>query len=337
MTEVPVTAGVNQYWFSKDGNYSGSPDNTWLIDPNNPYKVRLPTDGWGLGDATKRAIYNPIYVPYDAETMGDFAPMAARAIEVPREGIAHGTWGYVNLPADINEGTEVPSPRQVGVYLPPNYNPTRAEGYKTIYMQHGGTQDASDWMNIGSVPHVMDNLIADGLTEPAIVITTTATMGNAALGYLGEGYSNVPKIVDFIDATYNTAVGAENRSFAGLSSGSRITAGIIASEYYTLFNYYGVWSGGMQELIGEVVGGREPEVIVPVEHLQNIYILAAQGSRDTARSNVSDEALATFYSKAPGGAYLKVSGIHDFNTWVQQFSAYAKDFLWKPEAFRSTR
>jgi enterochelin esterase-like enzyme len=265
-------------------------------------------------------------VHYDAETMGDFAPMAARDIEVPRDGIPHGTWSYVNLPMDINEGTEVPSPRQVGVYLPPNYNPSRATGYKTLYMQHGGSQDSSDWMNIGSVPHIMDNLIADGLTEPAIVVTPTSN-------FLGEGYNNVPKIIDFIEANYNVAAGAENRSFAGLSGGARTTAGIIASEHVDLFDYYGVWSGGMQELIGEPISGRDPSFIVPLENLQNIYILTSQGNRDTARSTVPDEALATFFEKVPGGAHLKVAGGHDFNTWCQSFVVYARDYVWKPEAF----
>ena len=52
-------------------------------------------------------------------------------------------------------------------------------------MQHGGGQDQSDWMNMGNVPVIMDNLLDDGTTEPAVVITTNTNylgpVGNQAV------------------------------------------------------------------------------------------------------------------------------------------------------------
>ena len=51
------------------------------------------------------------------------------------------------MPIQIGTAT-----RTLGVYLPPGYDPNRAEPYKTIYLQHGSGQDQSDWLNIGSVP-----------------------------------------------------------------------------------------------------------------------------------------------------------------------------------------
>ncbi len=52
-------------------------------------------------------------------------------------------------------------------------------------MQHGSGQDQSDWMNMGDVPVIMDNLLQDGLTEPAVVVTTnTNYLGSSAQGYL---------------------------------------------------------------------------------------------------------------------------------------------------------
>jgi enterochelin esterase-like enzyme len=340
MIEVPVTAGATQYWFSKDGNYSGSPDGTWLYDPNAPTPVLIPTDGLGYGDITKRASFNVLHVPY-AESMGDLPEMAARNVEVPQEGIPHGSWSYVDLPADINEpaiNPEIipPAVRQIGIYLPPNYDSSGATKYKTIYVQHGGSQDASDWMNIGSVPHIMDNLIAAGKTEPAIVISPTYSNPNTDyVGYLGSGFENVPKIIAFMEANYNAAPGAENRSFGGLSGGSRVTAGIIGSEYVDLFKYYGVWSGGMQELVGHAfsAGSREPMYDVSEEHLQDIYILAAHGNRD---SPLSAAILQEFFGRAENGAHLQVAGAHDFNTWNQIFAIYATEYLWKPAAFNSS-
>lgn len=30
-----------------------------------------------------------------------------------------------------------------------------------------------------------------------------------------------------------------------------------------------------------------------------------------------------------------VAGAHDFNTWDQMFTTFARDYLWKPQAFLS--
>ncbi len=87
MMEVPMAAGANQYCFTVNGADEGGSD--WLIDPANPYISIYPEDG--LFEADRRN-FNPLYVHYDAETVWDFAPMAVRDIEVPRDGIDHGSW-----------------------------------------------------------------------------------------------------------------------------------------------------------------------------------------------------------------------------------------------------
>ncbi|MDC7286745.1 alpha/beta hydrolase-fold protein [Blautia schinkii] len=327
MIEVPITAGANQYWFTVNGVDEVGGD--WLIDPANPYAPKYPADCLEESD---RRNFNPVYVHYDAETMGDFEPLAARDIEVPREDIDHGSWSYVELPAEINEGENAPEKRYLGVYLPPSYDAEREEPYKTIYLQHGSGQDASDWLNIGSVPHIMDNLIADGETEPAIVVTTMAS-STSTPGYLGEGNKNIPEIIKFVEDNYNVADGAENRSFSGLSMGGSITSRIMASDMADLFKYYGVWSGGMVNVIDQNIGEREPDMPVPEENLQDIYVFGGQGNHDLPAADLSEENVEAFYNRVPNGVYLEVAGGHDFNTWNQLFATYAKDYLWNPDAF----
>lgn len=292
--DVPLAAGANQYWFYVDNN-----TNLWVTDPANP-PIYAPD---GLTGNARRA-FNKVNVPYDAEKQ-NFEPMAARAIENPRPDSPKGSWSYV--PIQIGDTT-----RTLGVYVPPGYDSNRAEPYKTIYMQHGGGQDQSDWMNIGSVPVIMDNLTQDGLAEPAIVVTTNSQY----LGSAATGYPNLRDIiVPFIETRYNVSTHPMDRAFAGLSLGGFITSNIINFDP-TQFGYYGPWSSGVR------VNNDTPNLGVP-------YILFGGGQWDFGLPDPNQVAART-------NAFVEnlvVSGAHDFNAWNQLFTMFVRDYLWQPAAF----
>lgn len=294
VTDVPLAAGANQYWFYVDNNTS-----LWVADPANS-PIFAPD---GLTGTARRA-FNKVHVPYDPEKQ-NYAPLAAREIENPRPDSPKGTWSYV--PIQIGSAT-----RTLGVYLPPGYDPNRAEPYKTIYMQHGGGQDQSDWMNMGDVPVIMDNLLQDGLTEPAVVITTNTNY----LGAAASGYPNLRNIVlPFVESNYNVSTHPTDRAFAGLSAGGFVTMNLINFDP-TLFGYYGPWSGGMR------VNNATPNLGVP-------YILFGGGRWDFGLPNPTQVA-------ALDNGFIEnvvVAGAHDFNAWNQLFTTFARDYLWKPEAF----
>jgi hypothetical protein len=296
VTDVPLAAGANQYWFYVDND-----TNLWVADPANS-PVFAPD---GLTGTARRA-FNKVYVPYDAEKQ-DYGPLAEREIENPRPGSPKGTWSYV--PIQIGTAT-----RTLGVYLPPGYDPTRAEPYKTIYMQHGGGQDQSDWMNMGDVPVIMDNLLDDGLTEPAIVVTT-------ATNYLGSAAAGYPHLRDivlpFVESTYNVSTQPRDRAFAGLSAGGVVTSNLINHDP-TLFGYYGPWSGGVR------VNNATPNLGAP-------SILFGGGAWDFGLPNATQ--VAALDNAVVENAV--VSGAHDFNAWNQLFTLFARDYLWQPEAFLS--
>ena len=91
---------------------------------------------------------------------------------------------------------------------------------------------------MGNVPVIMDNLLQDGTTEPAIVITTnTAYLGAANQGYPNLRNSAFPSS----RATTTSRPPAQNRACAGLSAGASITVGLINYDP-PRFGYYGVWS-----------------------------------------------------------------------------------------------
>ncbi|MDQ0613833.1 hypothetical protein QF046_001474 [Microbacterium sp. W4I4] len=295
VTDVPLAAGVNQYWFYVDGDR-----NYWAPDPANA--PNFAPDGL-TGNA--RRAFNKVYVPYD-DAKQDFAPLEARQIELERADAPKGDFSYV--PFEIGGTT-----RTVGVYLPPGYDPDRAEPYKTIYMQHGSGQDQSDWMTIGDVPVIMDNLIQDGDTEPAVVISTNSTYMGAA----NQGYQNLRDVVmPFVEGNYNVSTKAIDRAFAGLSMGAGITQSIINYDA-TEFGYYGPWSGGAS-------------VRATTENIGAPYILYGGGKWDFGLPNANTVA---DLDKVAFVENVVVSGAHDFNAWNQMFTTFARDYVWQPEAF----
>ena len=60
--------------------------------------------------------------------------------------------------------------RHVVVYTPPGYDPAAAKTYPAVYLYSGSGDNETYWTKIGRANFIMDNLIADGLAQPAIVI-----------------------------------------------------------------------------------------------------------------------------------------------------------------------
>jgi chitodextrinase len=295
-TDVPLTAGPNQYWFYVNNN-----TNLWITDPvNSP--IYAPD---GLTGNARRA-FNKVYVPYDAAKQ-NFAPLADRVIGNLRPDEPHGTWSYV--PFQINGAT-----RTLGVYLPPGYDPNRAQPYKTIYLQHGSQQDQSDWLNMGDVPVIMDNLIADGQTEPAVIVTTnSAYMGASPYTNSLEGV-----IIPFIQSHYNVSADRMDRAFAGLSMGGSMTINIINNNPLR-FGYYGVFSWA-------------PPFRTTTPNLKQAYIYMGCGAWDALNLCVTQAQLNALNGFA-NYKFDKIAGGHDFNTWPQLFANFARDYVWQRGAF----
>ena len=103
--------------------------------------------------------------------------------------------------------------RQAYVWTPPGYDADRAEAYPVLYLQHGGGQTWSDWIQVGRAAQILDNHYAKGTITPMVVV-----MAN------GNGVDFPREITERIttaaEAAYNVSSEGAQRAVAGLSMGS---------------------------------------------------------------------------------------------------------------------
>ncbi|MBW9122529.1 esterase [Microbacterium trichothecenolyticum] len=103
--------------------------------------------------------------------------------------------------------------RSAYVWTPPGYDPDRTEAYPVFYLQHGGGQTWTDWIEVGFAAQILDNHYAKGNIVPMVVV-----MAN------GNGVNFPTEITQRItvaaEAQYNVSSEPADRALAGLSMGS---------------------------------------------------------------------------------------------------------------------
>ncbi|MGC5221232.1 alpha/beta hydrolase-fold protein [Micromonospora sp. DT81.3] len=178
---MPVEAGSYYYKFVVEG--------VDRKDQTNPTTV-LSEPNWSTfqvpGDETLRGEYT---TPVAPEARGDVEVM------------------------DYTSSATGNPTRSAYVWTPPDYDPDRAEAYPVFYLQHGGGQTWTDWIEVGFAAQILDNHYARGNIVPMVVV-----MAN------GNGVNFPDEITQRItvtaEAQYNVSSEGEDRALAGLSMGS---------------------------------------------------------------------------------------------------------------------
>ena len=296
MLTMPLPA--NQYFYSYYVTYEGESEPVKLNDPANlPEKSPSGSDaGWSL-----------FYVGKSGETKG-------QEYIYPRQD-KQGKVEYKQYTAI--DGTT----QYVGVYTPYNYDSSKT--YKTIYVSHGGGGNENEWMTIGSVPNIMDNLIANGEIADTIVVTMNNT-------YFNWDYDKVlpnitEHIIPFIEKNYSVSKDAKDRAMCGLSMGSMTTNQMIKT-YPEKFGYFGSFSGGCTDL---------DETHYDANKINKAKLYLTAGNIDMAYNNdlgISAVDYMKLYDKL-GVKYDfdLLLGSHDWYVWRESFTNFAKDYLWDVE------
>jgi enterochelin esterase-like enzyme len=134
-----------------------------------------------------------------------------------RSGIQHGMVMSTMYPAGSF------GMKNMRVYLPPGYSTARK--YPVLYLHHGLGGDETSWTNGAQAHYILDNLIADGMAVPMIIVMPNNSMTSAS-DFNGYGQYEtilVPNLVPYIEASFSTATDQPNRAIAGLSMGGGIS------------------------------------------------------------------------------------------------------------------
>lgn len=214
------------------------------------------------------------------------------------------------------------STQYIGVYTPYGYDSSKT--YKTIYVSHGGGGNENEWMTIGAIPNIMDNLVAEGLTEPAVVVTMNNTYFNWDKDQIQKNIFEC--IIPFVEQNYSVSKTVNDRAFCGLSAGSQVTND-LAMTSADQFGYFGSFSGG---------SANKDAADYDVDQLNADVLYITAGCIDMAYNNnlgISVKDFTAFYDQI-GVEYdfNLLNGSHDWYVWRQSFTNFAKDYLWTNSA-----
>ncbi|GIJ49659.1 hypothetical protein Val02_65450 [Virgisporangium aliadipatigenens] len=148
-----------------------------------------------------------------------------------------GTLGTLTYTSTVAGGE-----RTAYVWTPPGYDPHRATPYPVLYLQHGGGQNYTDWVEMGRAVQILDNGALAGTHTPMVVV-----MGNGNVpNFTAELLDN---IVPAARAAYNIARDPAQQALAGLSMGGFQAFDVLKSRPGE-FAYIGTFSAGVFNATG---------------------------------------------------------------------------------------
>ena len=161
---------------------------------------------------------------------------------------------------DLNGNGSSSVSKKADVYLPYDYDETKC--YNVLYLMHGGGETYSYWLRKekDTVP-VLDNIFANEIAEPCIVVAPSFYTGSSATGSMDSEVTDVFQyefrndLVPVIEeeyATYckgdvspnNLIKTREHRGFAGLSMGSMTSIRSALLGCLDICAYVSSMSGG---------------------------------------------------------------------------------------------
>ena len=141
-----------------------------------------------------------------------FAPSTATPTQTPIV--------CLTKPGVVEQGTleTTNPPQEYLIYLPPCYAEKTDKHYPVLYLLHGQTYTADQWIRLGAVD-AADNLIRSGESIPFIIVFPDDRYWNQPAG-TSFGKRLVNDLIPHIDQTYLTIPDPRYRAIGGMSRGA---------------------------------------------------------------------------------------------------------------------
>lgn len=313
---LPLHAGGISYWYRVWDPTQGW-ENKRIWDPasTNP---RPP--GESSFRVRNNDVLDAVYVPY-AKKQNDPVLKARAEYELPiANRKKRGTVNYIPYTTILGD-----SGHYLGVYLPANYDPKRAEPYKVAYLAHGIFGDETDFMVPANVPNILDNMTAKGEIEPTVVVTMGNHFTGTSLGFGSYNQTNaannlVQTILPLIEEKYNVSTEREGRAYAGFSYGGMTGAHVIRG-YPTTFAYYGHFSGNPS------LSAQDYDNVAAAVGDDDLFVFLGNGVFE-GNLNAQNAIADNFRARGYAARTTQVPGAHDGMTASQLFTIFARDHLW---------
>jgi len=168
------------------------------------------------------------------------------------QDVPHGTVSYDYYVSDVLGTTG-----RILVYTPPGYDENPTQKYPVFYLISGTTDTDETYFKVGRANFILDNLIAQGLAKPMIVVMP---YGNPAAYFdagdprgieagrrLSEDILNV--MMPYVEKNYRTINNADNRAIGGFSRGGNqgLTLGMNNLDKFSYLCSYASFAGNIAD------------------------------------------------------------------------------------------
>jgi enterochelin esterase-like enzyme len=312
---------ANPYPMTKDA------DGVWSItmgplDPN-WYCYNFTIDGVQVGDPANRDISfyqaGPLWTAYPSSVWSYVFVPGPEADFMADAMVPHGVVSSVRYFSNVHQRH-----MEMLVYTPPGYNHDNRR-YPVLYLYHGGGGLNTDWIVNMRANYILDNLIAQGMVEPMIVVSPEYNV-RGCRDFSGDPFSQelLGNIVPYIEENFRVAPGAKNRALAGLSSGGGCVMNALfqnAGEFAYIGAFSPYWPTQAQD---DLVQNHLDLITDPTVNKRTELLWTSSGGLESVPSFLPllDE-YGVNYTYVPGSE-IGADWAHVWDTWRYHLLAFSQ-------------
>jgi enterochelin esterase-like enzyme len=300
---------------------------SFTTDPLEPdyYGYTFIADGVGLYDPM-----NPVKKPNFLFSSSEVHVPGPSSLPWEINDVPHGVIHHHFYKSQI-----VGDQRDFYVYTPPGYDPESKIAYPVLYLLHGYSDDASAWTVVGRANVIMDNLIAEGMAKPMIIVMPLgygapeivqrtpqfgAAFRDAALrqrNYDRFRDALLQEVMPAVERMYHVESDRESRAIAGLSMGGAETL-LVGLNNLDRFAWVGSFSAGG---LGEDLDRQFPSLDSKANSQLRLFWISC-GTEDFL-SQANRKFHAWIESKGIHSKYIETPGMHTWLVWRRNLSNFA--------------